>query len=29
MTYPGGDEMTALRTAAETALRHPNMIKKY
>ena len=29
LSYPGGDEMTALRTAAETALRHPNQIKKY
>jgi butyrate kinase len=29
LSYPGGDEMTALRTAAETALRHPGQIKKY
>lgn len=29
LSYPGGDEMTALRTAAETGLRHPNAVKKY
>ena len=29
LSYPGGDEMTALRTAAEIALRHPEKIKTY
>jgi len=29
LSYPGGDEMTALRTAAQIALDHPGKIKKY
>jgi len=29
LTYPGGDEMTALRVAAETALKNPAVVKKY
>ncbi len=29
LTYPGGDEMTALRAAAEIGLRHPAQVKKY
>ncbi|HOW88752.1 MAG TPA: butyrate kinase, partial [Elusimicrobiales bacterium] len=29
MVFPGGDEMSALRAAAETALRHPKKVRKY
>ncbi|MDO8804116.1 MAG: hypothetical protein Q7R35_06780 [Elusimicrobiota bacterium] len=29
LSYPGGDEMTALRRSAELALRHPATVKKY
>ena len=29
LSYPGGDEMTALRAAAEIALAHPGQIKNY
>ena len=29
LSYPGGDEMTALRASAEIALRHPEKTKKY
>ncbi len=29
LTYPGGDEMTALRRAAEIAMNHPAKIKNY
>ena len=29
LTYPGGDEMTALRAAAQIALEHPDRIRKY
>jgi butyrate kinase len=29
LSYPGGDEMTALRVQAETALAHPALVKKY
>jgi len=29
LSYPGGDEMTALRAAAEIALRHPAKVKHY
>ena len=29
MLFPGGDEMSALRVAAETALKHPKKVRKY
>lgn len=29
MLFPGGDEMGALRVAAETALKHPKKVRKY
>jgi len=29
LSYPGGDEMTALRRAAELGLRHPATVKQY
>lgn len=29
IVYPGGDEMTALRLACETALKNPKKVKKY
>ena len=29
MLFPGGDEMSALRAAAETALKHPKKVRKY
>ncbi len=29
MLFPGGDEMAALRVAAETALKHPKKVRKY
>ncbi|MFA6435051.1 MAG: butyrate kinase [Elusimicrobiales bacterium] len=29
MIFPGGDEMSALRVAAETALKHPKKVRKY
>ena len=29
MLFPGGDEMSALRVAAETALKHPKKARKY
>jgi butyrate kinase len=29
MLFPGGDEMAALRIAAETALKHPKKVRKY
>ncbi len=29
MVFPGGDEMSALRAAAESALKHPKKVRKY
>jgi butyrate kinase len=29
MLFPGGDEMSALRIAAETGLKHPKKVRKY